>query len=138
MKSAGNRGIIQCYLQMLHIHVFLVALLGAGHMTQSCADQHQSNVIFGECPYQTCPLTNLAGQSFTHVVGLDARLILNWERAIGSVFSFIAAQEVRLLGKCIKWTLILTTPYLMDDMVYKNLNLPLFRDFQAQNLYTFV
>ena len=32
VKSAGNGGILKGSLQMLHVHVLLVAPLGAGHM----------------------------------------------------------------------------------------------------------
>ena len=32
LKSAGNRGVVQSRLQVLHVHVFLVAPLGARHM----------------------------------------------------------------------------------------------------------
>ena len=37
MKSADNEGIVQSCLQVLHVHVFLVAPLGARHMAQPCA-----------------------------------------------------------------------------------------------------
>ena len=40
LKSAGNRGVVQSRLQVLHVHVFLVAPLGARHMAQPRADQH--------------------------------------------------------------------------------------------------
>ena len=32
LKSAGNRGVVQSRLQMLHVHVLLVAPLGAHHV----------------------------------------------------------------------------------------------------------
>ena len=38
MKSAGNRGVIQSRLQVLHVHVFLVAPLGARHMARPPTD----------------------------------------------------------------------------------------------------
>ena len=41
MKSAGNGGVVHDRLQVLPIHVFLVAPLGACHMAQPRADQHQ-------------------------------------------------------------------------------------------------
>ena len=34
LKSAGNRGVVHDRLQMLHVHVFLAAPLGARHMAQ--------------------------------------------------------------------------------------------------------
>ena len=41
MRSAGNGDVVQSRLQVLPIHVFLVAPLGACHMAQPRADQHQ-------------------------------------------------------------------------------------------------
>ena len=32
LKSAGNRGVVQSRLQVLHVHVLLVAPLGARHV----------------------------------------------------------------------------------------------------------
>ena len=46
MKSAGNGDVVQSRLQVLHVHVFLVAPLGARHMAEPGTDQHQSRVIF--------------------------------------------------------------------------------------------
>ena len=48
MKSAGNRGVVQSRLQMLHVHVLLVAPLGAGHMAKPGADQHQGRIAVWE------------------------------------------------------------------------------------------
>ena len=50
MKSAGNRGVVQSRLQVLHVHVFLAAPLGARHVAKSGADQHQGGVAVRECP----------------------------------------------------------------------------------------
>ena len=55
MKSAGNRGVIQSRLQMLHVHVFLVAPLGARHVAKSGADQHQGGISVKECPHHPRP-----------------------------------------------------------------------------------
>ena len=43
-----NGGIAESGLQMLHVHVFLVAPLGACDMAQAGADEHQSGVAVGE------------------------------------------------------------------------------------------
>ena len=51
MKSAGNRGVVQSRLQMLHVHVFLAAPLGARHVAKSGADQHQGGVAVRERPH---------------------------------------------------------------------------------------
>ena len=46
MKSAGNGGVVEGSLQMLHIHVLFVAPLGAGHMTESGTDQHRGGPLY--------------------------------------------------------------------------------------------
>ena len=76
MKSAGNRGVIQSRLQMLHVHVFLAAPLGARHMAQPRADQHQGGVAIGECPHHAGPAADLTVQPLDHIVGADARPVL--------------------------------------------------------------
>ena len=48
MKSASNGGILNGSLQVLHIHVLLVAPLGTGHMAQAGADQHEGGVAIRE------------------------------------------------------------------------------------------
>ena len=51
MKSAGNRGVVQSRLQLLHVHVFFAAPLGARHVAEPGADQHQGGVPISECPH---------------------------------------------------------------------------------------
>ena len=72
MKSAGNGGVVQSRLQVLHVHVFLVAPLGACHMAQPRADQHQSRVAIGKCPHHASAAADLTVQPLDHVVGADA------------------------------------------------------------------
>ena len=72
MKSAGNRGVVQSRLQVLQVHVFFAAPLGARHMAEPGADQHQSGVAIGECPPHTGAPTDLTVQPLDHVVGTDA------------------------------------------------------------------
>ena len=55
MRSAGNRGVVQSRIQVLHVHVFLVAPLGARHMAEPGADQHQGGVAVRECPHHAGP-----------------------------------------------------------------------------------
>ena len=83
MKSTGNRGVVQSRLQVLHVHVFLVAPLGARHMAQPRADQHQGGVAIGECPHHTGAPTDLTVQPLDHVVGADARPMLAGKIAVG-------------------------------------------------------
>ena len=53
MKSAGNRGVVHDHLQVLHVHVLLVAPPGTCHMAKAGTDQHQGGVAIGECPHHT-------------------------------------------------------------------------------------
>ena len=86
MKSAGNEGVIQSRLQMLHVHVFLVAPLGARHVAKSGADQHQGGVAIGECPHHPRPSADLTVQPLDHVVGADARPVFAGKIAVGQRF----------------------------------------------------
>ena len=63
MKSAGNEGVVHDRLQVLHVHVFLAAPLGARHVAKSGADQHQGGVAIGECPHHTEPRDGSRGLS---------------------------------------------------------------------------
>lgn len=44
MKSASNGGILKGRLQVLHVHILLVAPLGASHVAQPSTDQHEGRV----------------------------------------------------------------------------------------------
>ncbi len=66
LKSAGNEGVLNGRLQMLHVHVFLAAPLGARHMVQPRADQHQGGVAIRERPYHPRPSTDLPVQPLDH------------------------------------------------------------------------
>ena len=59
-------------LEVLHVHVFLAAPLGARHMAQPRADQHQGGVAVRECPHHPRPSADLTVQPLDHVVGTDA------------------------------------------------------------------
>ena len=76
MKSVGNRDVVQSRLQMLHVHVLLVAPLCSRHMTQPCTDQHQRRVPIEERSRRTCPAADLTVQPFDHIVGADTRPVL--------------------------------------------------------------
>ena len=72
MKSAGNRGVVQSRLQVLHVHVFLVAPLGTCHMAQPRADQHQGGISVRERSHHAGSAADLTVQPLDHVVGTDA------------------------------------------------------------------
>ena len=83
MKSAGNGGVVQNCLQVLHVHVFLVASLGARHMAKSGADQHQGRVSVRERLHHARPAADLPVQPLDHVVGTDAGPVFAGELAVG-------------------------------------------------------
>ena len=83
MKSAGNGGVVQSCLQMLHVHVFLAAPLGARRVAESGADQHQGRAPVRERPQHARPPTDLPVQPLDHVVGTDARPVLAGKVTIG-------------------------------------------------------
>ena len=93
MKSAGNRGVVHDRLQVLHVHVFLVAPLGACHMAQPRADQHQGRVAVRERPYHSRPSADLTVQPLDHVVGADARPMLAGEVTV--IFIWEIAVNIR-------------------------------------------
>lgn len=72
MKSSGNRGVIQGSLQMLHVHVLLVAPLSTGHMAQAGADQHEGRVSVREGAHYTGPAADFSVEPFDDIVGTDA------------------------------------------------------------------
>ena len=72
LKSAGNRGVVQSRLQVLHVHVFLAAPLVARHMAQPRADQHQGGISVRERPHHARPSADLPVQPLDHIVGADA------------------------------------------------------------------
>lgn len=86
MKSAGNEGVVQRRLQVLHVHVFLVAPLGSRHMAQPGADQYQSGVAVRERSHHAGSAADLTVQPFDHVVGADARPMLAGKIAVGQSF----------------------------------------------------
>ena len=83
MKSAGDRGVVQSRLQMLHVHVFLVAPLRARHMAEPRANQHQGGVPIRKRPHHAGPAADLPVQPLNHVVGADARPVFAGKIAVG-------------------------------------------------------
>ena len=73
MKSASNGGILNVSLQMLHVHILLVAPLSTGRMAQPGTDQHQSRVTVRETANHTGAAANLPVQPLNDIVGTDMR-----------------------------------------------------------------
>ena len=82
MKSASNGGILNGSLQVLHIHVLLVAPLGACYMAQPSTDQHQSRVAVRETAYYPSAAADLPVQPLNHIIGTDASPVLAGKIAV--------------------------------------------------------
>ena len=67
---------------MLHIHVLLVAPLGAGYMAQAGADQHKSGVAIRKGSHHPSPAADLSVQPLNHVVSADPGPVLIGEIAV--------------------------------------------------------
>lgn len=72
MKSASNRGVLKNRLQVLHIHVLLVAPIGASHMAQLGTDQHEGGISIWETAHHTGTTADLTVQPLNNIVGADA------------------------------------------------------------------
>lgn len=70
MKSAGNGDVLNGSLQVLHVHVLLVAPLGAGRMAQPGTNQHKSRVAVRETAYHASAAAYLPVQSLNYIIGL--------------------------------------------------------------------
>ena len=82
MRSAENRGVLAGWLQVLHIHVLLVAPLGASHMAQAGADQHEDRVPIREGPHHPCAAADLPVKPLNHIVGSDPSPVFIGEIAV--------------------------------------------------------
>ena len=69
MKSASNGGVLKGSLQMLHVHVLLVAPLSAGHMAQPGTDQHEGGVAVRETAHYTSVAADFPAEPFNDVIG---------------------------------------------------------------------
>ena len=86
MKSAGNRGVVHDRLQVLHVHVFLAAPLGARHMAEPGADQHQRRVPVRKCSDHPCPASDLTVHPLDYIVGSDLHSMLGGKVTVGQRF----------------------------------------------------
>ena len=88
MKSASNGGILNSSLQVLHIHVLLVAPLGTGHMSQPGADKHEGRIAVRETAHHTSAAADLPVQPFNDVIGTDASPVFAGKIAVSQPASF--------------------------------------------------
>lgn len=71
---------------MLHVHVFLAALLGTGNVAQSGADQHKCRIAVWESVDNTSPSPDLAVHALNDVIGSDLCPMLRRKTHIGQGF----------------------------------------------------
>ena len=71
---------------MLHIHVLLVAPLGAGYMAQPGTDQHQGRITVRETVYHPSAAADLPVQPFNDIIGTDAGPMFTGEIAVSQRF----------------------------------------------------
>ena len=86
MKSASNGGILKGGLQVLHVHVLLVAPLGARNMAQPGADQHEGRIAVREAANHTGAAADFPVQSLNYIIGPDASPVLAGEIAVSQRF----------------------------------------------------
>ena len=96
MKSAGIGGVLKGSLQVLHVHVFLVAPLGAGHMAQPGTDQHEGGVAVRETAHHTGTASDLPVEPFNNIVGSDASPVFAGKIAVGRRRICIVAKIIYL------------------------------------------
>ena len=74
---------------MLHIHVLLVAPLGAGYMAQAGADQHKSGVAIRKGSHHPSPAADLSVQPLNHVVSADPGAMFIGKITVGQRFFLV-------------------------------------------------
>ena len=79
MRLADNSGVLRNRLQVLHVHVLLVAPLGTGHMAEPGTDQHEGGVAVREGTHHTGTAGDLPVEPLDHIVGSDPGPMLNRE-----------------------------------------------------------
>ena len=85
VRSAGYSGGFLHSLQVLHVHVLLVAPLGLSNMTQVGTHKHESGVSV-QAANHSRPPANLAVEPLQDVVRPDACPMLGWEVGAGQRF----------------------------------------------------
>ena len=80
MKSVSNGGVLKGNLQMLHVHVLLVAPLGTSYMAQPGTDQHEGRVAVRETARHTGAAADLPVQPLNDIVGADTGPGVLWNQ----------------------------------------------------------
>ena len=72
MKSASKGDVLKGHLQVPHVHVLLVASLGASHMAQLGTDQHKGRITVRETAHYTSAAADLPVQPLNRVYQLSS------------------------------------------------------------------
>ena len=83
MRSVSNRDIVQDRLQVLHIHVLLVAPLGTSYMAKSGTDKHEGRVSVRESPNHPSAAADFSIEPLHDIVGANLRPVFIWEITVG-------------------------------------------------------
>lgn len=86
MQLVSDGSFLKSSLQVLLIHVLLVAPLDAGYMAQPDTDQHESRVAFRETAHHTSAVANLPVQPLNHMIGADSAPVFAGKIAVGRRF----------------------------------------------------
>mgnify|MGYP007005324677 CR=1 FL=1 len=86
-------------LQVLHIHVLLVAPLGSCHMTQPGTYQHQCRISVRERADYPRPAPDLPVHPLDYIVGSDLRPMLRGKVTVGQSFLDASLNLLRCLCK---------------------------------------
>ena len=79
---------------MLHVYVLLVALLSAGRMAQTGADQHEGRVAVRETPHYTGAVVDIPAQPFNHYfIGAVVSPAFAEKTAVSQRFLYAAAHQ---------------------------------------------
>ena len=80
--SPDANSVLKGGLQMLHVHILLVAPLGTGHMAQPGTDQHEGGVAVRETAHHAGMVADFPVEPLNDVIGTDASPVFTGEIAV--------------------------------------------------------
>ena len=94
MRSADQESGVIHRLQVLHVHVFLVAPLCAGNVAQPGADQHEGGFAVREATDHPCPAPDLAVHPLNHVVRANPCPMLRGKVAVWEIKKSLRNKKI--------------------------------------------
>lgn len=110
MMLPGNLGVVGNCFEMLHVHVFLVAPLGARHTPELCTDQHQSGIPIGERTDNTGPPADFSVQALNDIVRSDSGPMFKGEGSVGQSLFYAVLSFSAIGGSSPNWLCLLSCP----------------------------